>query len=168
MACSCIKKYQYDVHIDYLDCKSLIYEDQSAWMDDEGFDVPETYQVTINIPSLNKTVTLDLYTNKRNIITSEMLLGSSDQCLPDDIYCFSIESCGLGMKVVRAYTCSTDCKIDSLSAKIKTREDESEVTYLRELSDSVKINARLGKNTAAASSFKLLKEKVNHLTCGMC
>lgn len=168
MACSCIKRYQYDVHIDHLDCKSLVYEDQSAWMDDDGYERPEKYDVEVTITSLNKKVTLSLYTNKRNIITSEMLLGSSTQCLPDDIYCFYTESCGLGSKIVRAYTCSTDCKIDILSSRIKTREDADEVRYLRELSDSIKINARMGKNTAASNSFKLLKEKLNHLTCGSC
>lgn len=168
MACSCIKRSEYDVHVGYLDCKTLVYEDQSKWMTDEGFVMPDLYDVTISIPSLNKEITLSLYTQKRNLITVFDLLGSTDYCLPDDIYCFTTTSCGISMKVSRAYMCGLDCKIDVLTSKMKNVDDAKEVRYLRDLSEAVKVNAKLGKHTAATENFTLLKNKLNHLTCGMC
>ena len=94
MACSCIKNH-YSIHISSEDCKKLIYQDESDWMAGEGFNIPETYPVTISIPSRSKEVTIDVKTKGRTVITSVDLFGSSDlMCLPDDIYCFSTESCG--------------------------------------------------------------------------
>lgn len=169
MSCACIKKH-YDIYLSYKDCKTLVYEDQSEWMDGENYDNrPDTYVVSVYIPSKKKEYTLTLDPSKRNYITSVELFGTSTPtCLPDDIYCFTVESCGLEYKINRAFACRSECKIDELTSKAKTTEDFKKLSFFRNLIEAVKVNSKLGKSETAKELLQVVTKKLKHLTCANC
>lgn len=169
MSCACIKKV-YDIHLSHKDCKTLVYEDQSDWMSGEAYEYrPSTQEVRVYIPSKKKEYTITVDPSKRNYITSVELFGTSEPiCLPDDIYCFKVFSCGDDYQINRALTCRAECKIDELVSKAKTELDFSEVGFLRNMVYSVKVNASLGKPEAAMEILQIVNKKLKHLTCASC
>lgn len=170
MSCSCIKNRDYDVHISFKDCKTMVYEDQSSWMSGEAYeDRPLLYEVRVYVPSRKKEYTLNLDPSKRNYITSVELFGSSEPtCLPDDIYCFSTTSCGVPHQINRAFVCKTECKIEELTNKAKSRDEHSEISYFRSLVHQVKVAARHGRPELAKELLGVVNKKLNHLTCASC
>lgn len=68
MQCGCIKN-TYNAYLGSNGCKELIYEDESVWMQEDGYTIPDTYIVTITTPS-NAKVDLELGVGRRNRITS--------------------------------------------------------------------------------------------------
>lgn len=169
MSCSCIKK-NYDVHISFKDCKTMVYEDQSDWMSGEAYeDRPSLYEVRVYVPSRKKEYILDLDPSKRNYITSVELFGTSEPvCLPDDIYCFSTTSCGVDYQINRAFVCRTECKIDELTTKAKSRDDHDEVIFFRNIVHSVKTSARQGRPELAKELLEVVNKKLQHLLCSSC
>jgi hypothetical protein len=169
MSCSCIKK-SYDVHISFTDCKTMVYEDQSDWMSGEAYeDRPALYEVRVYVPSKKKEYTLNLDPSKRNYITSVELFGTSEPtCLPDDIYCFSTESCGIDYQVNRAFVCRTECKIDELTTKAKSQDEHSEIAFFRNTVHSVKTCAKQGRPELAKELLEVLTKKLKHLLCASC
>lgn len=170
MSCSCIKNRDYDVHLSFKDCKTMVYEDQSDWMSGESYeDRPSLYEVRVYIPSRKKEYTLNLDPSKRNYITSVELFGTSEPiCLPDDIYCFSTVSCGVEHKINRAFVCRTECKIDELTNKAKSKDEHSEVGFFRNIVHSVKVAARHGRPELAKELLEVLSKKLKHLLCASC
>lgn len=170
MSCSCIKNRNYDVHLSFRDCKTMVYEDQSDWMEGESYEGrPSLYEVRVYVPSKKKEYILDLDPSKRNYITSVELFGTSEPtCLPDDIYCFTTDSCGVPHQVNRAFVCRTECKIDELTTKAKTQEEHSEISYYRSLVTSVKVCARQGRPELAKELLEVVNKKLKHLLCASC
>lgn len=168
MACGCIKK-DFDIYVTYTDCKHIVIEDQSRWMEDAGYTRPESLTMKIRLESRGKEITQEIFTNKRNILNSIDLLGTTEeQCLSDDIYCFTVDSCGLTYSVSRAYLCNTLCKIDQLTAKAKDAIDYENIRLLRSLAEAVEINTKIGKVQAASELLKDLTRRLAHLTCDHC
>jgi hypothetical protein len=84
MACNCIKEFAYTITTP--DCKHLLYQDNSTWV-----EVPETYEISIEIsgyPIKIFTVT----TNSPTLISAVQLIGI-DQNLPTGIYCIKVTNC---------------------------------------------------------------------------
>lgn len=169
MSCGCIKKRGFDIHVDNRGCTTMVLEDQSTWV---GGSIPETYSVLVQIPSRNSDVQLDLKVNSRNLLTSKDLLQTAEeQCLPDDIYCFSTQTCGYTLKITRAFLCSTDTKIDKLIADFAddfSLEKQTIIQNLQFLSESVKINAEKDNEQLAKDLFKELKKQLKKFDCDDC
>lgn len=164
MSCGCIKK-RFDIHLSSIDCRTLIIEDESLWMSQPGNTKPDTYDVTITIPSRNIQVTLTLFTERRNKITSVELLGTSElECLPDDIYCFEVESCGLKYKISRANTCNIRGKIDELYASERYELVEEFEMDVQSIDSAV----RSGMIDTALGMFQLLNDKLDKIDCETC
>lgn len=165
MSWGCIKK-NFDLFITYTDCKHIVIEDQSRWMTDIGYDKPETIDVVIRLDNRGLEVTKPIYTERRNILTTIDLFGTTEeQCFVDDIYCFIVESCGLTYTISRAYLCNTLCKIDQLVAR---SPDDRSLDNLRVQAQAIEINARLGKTQTASELFKSLNKKLENITCNHC
>lgn len=167
MSCSCLKN-DFNVHVDYSDCRTLIISDQSIWMRGEFFDQGESLPVSIMPLSSGKTITVTMYLNKRNLYTSEELLGKSELCLPDDILCLSCASCGVSYSINRAYLCSTLCKIDKLKANAKSTADWEFIRDLQDLVEGITANAELGKVQKASSLLQIINKKLKNVQCGSC
>lgn len=168
MACGCIKKI-FDLYVTFTDCKHIVIEDQSVWMTDLGYEIPETLNVKIRSELRGTEIEKDLYLNKRNIYDSIDLFNSSQQeCFADDIFCFTTESCGNILVTSRAYLCSALCKIDVLTSRAKSTEDFKQISELKRMAEGIQIDVKLGKVDSAKELLKLLNRKLSHLTCGNC
>lgn len=168
MACSCIKG-NYDAHVTNTDCKHLIYEDQSLWMDEIGYTKPETYPLTIHIPSRGSQSTLLVYTDKRNSLTSKELFGSTDVlCLPDDIYCFTVQSCGVSYTISRAFLCNCLMRIDELVSRAESDDEIKEAKDFKSMAEAVEISVKMGKVEQAREMLTKLKKKLKQKNCTNC
>lgn len=168
MSCACIKKY-FDLHVSCRGAKTMVIEDQSEWMKGESYDEPSKLELKVYVPSFKKEFTIDFDPQKRNLYTSIDFFGSDkEQCLPDDIYCFSVDNCTENFKISRAFICRVWCKLDELTSKAKTAEDFEEVITIKEMARAVEINARLGKSDLASDLLSIIKKKLKHITCASC
>lgn len=170
--CACIKKREFDISVSHKGCEFLVLEDQSTWVSGQGFDKPDTYDVTIKIPSRGVEVVLPVKTEGKTILTSRELFGSMDvKCLPDDIYCFSVNSCGYTLNINRAYLCSVEVRLNELIykfAETMTEDQRKTILDLKLQIQSIKINAEKGNLDTAKRLFKIVKDKLKSYHCDNC
>ena len=138
MSCFCIKKL-FDLHVTTAGCGRLVIDEQSKWMESGK---PDSIIVSLRIVSQQKEFKIEINTGGRTVFDVTEFFGDGATCLPDDIYCFEYESCGIKYKISRAVFCSVDCKIEETLAQ--SDGDFSEYTRLNSLSEAIKINARNG------------------------
>lgn len=167
MQCSCIKNI-YDVYVGHNGCKELVYEDQSVWMEEEGYAIPESYTVKVTTPS-NSEVNLDLKVGCRNrITTADLFLSEEPICLEDGIYCFTTESCGVEYKLTRAYLCNIRCKIDKIIADRQFQDNFDDIIRYKALADSVETNAKQNNVNRAQELLGFLKNELKGYDCDNC
>ncbi len=85
MSCNCINTFSFNIHFN--DCKSIIYIDNSLWV-----EVPETYVINILVPGTTIWKEFIVNTNVPTTITAVQLIGF-DQNLPSGIYCVKVTNC---------------------------------------------------------------------------
>lgn len=162
--CACIKKH-FDLFVDSTDCKHLVVDDQSAWMNSTGFSFPEPFTVTISSTSFGTSMDVIINPDKRNIFSSiDVLDTTEEECLSDGIYCFKTTSCGVKYSINRAYLCNSRCQIDTLISK----SNGTLISELEELEfyySAVEINTKLGKLNIATEMFQVLQNKLERLGC---
>lgn len=167
MQCGCIKN-KYSAYLGSNGCKELIYEDESLWMQEDGYNIPETYTVTITTPSKDK-IDLELGVDRRNRITAVDLFSSdSPECLQDGIYCFSTESCGINYQINRAFVCNLECKINKAIADNEVQDDFSDIMRYKALLEAVKVNAKQGNVESAESLLQYLQKELDRYSCDSC
>lgn len=167
MSCGCIKKGKFDLDLNHLGCKTLTIEDQSEWMEGDSYILPTTYELIITARSREARVNIP--TNGKVKLTSVDLFNSTkSQCLPDDIYCFEVNTCGVRQKISRAFLCNVECKIDELTSKIDNSDDAKQVSKYRGLAEQVKIAVKKGNTQTAKEILKKLNEELKGLECGSC
>jgi len=170
--CACIKKREFDLYVAEKGCGVLVIEDQSVWVKKPEFEVPEAFNVTIDIPSRGVSKELTLYTNKRNIIHNKDLFGLSvDKRIPDDIYCFSTISCGYELKINRAYLCNAKSQVRDLIYKYVddfSKERREIISNLNITIQAIEINAKIGNVKIASELLKSLNEKLKNFNCVEC
>lgn len=110
MACNCIKEFAYTITTP--DCKHLLYQDNSTWV-----EIPETYEISIEIsgyPIKIFTVT----TNSPTLISAVQLIGI-DQNLPTGIYCIKVTNCN-GDIIQYDYLnlCTAECSLSNLLSNL--------------------------------------------------
>lgn len=170
--CACIKKREFDISVSHKGCEFLVLEDQSTWASGNGYVKPKTYDVTIKIPSRGVEKVLPINTEGKTIITSMDLFGSmAPKCLPDEVYCFSTESCGYILNINRAYLCSLQIKLNDLVAKYSPTMDAEQRRIILDLKlqvQSIEINAEKGNLETAKKLFKIVKDKLKSYHCDNC
>lgn len=159
MDCGCIKGH-YDFRLSSTSNKELLYQDLSIWMPEEdGYTVPETYDVTVKTPT-NIEFTATVFTTGVTKISPD-----SVGTFLDGIYCFATTSCGQYFPRNKAYIPTLECCLADLIAKAKTKEDFDVTQDLKFYIDSIYINAELGKPQKANEFFELVEEKMEQLNC---
>jgi len=172
MDCPCIKKREFDIVISNRGCEYLVLEDQSVWVQDFGYEKPETFEVTIKIDSRNIEKKVTLKTNGKNILTSKDLFDSTDlECLPDDVYCISTVSCGYELTINKANLCGVKSKLNELIYKYAEtmNADQRKIIFdLKLLIQSIEVNAEQDNITTARRLFKDVKDKLKAYHCDNC
>lgn len=170
--CACIKKKEFDILVTHKGCEYLVIQDQSTWVSGDVYNKPATFKVKIKIPSRGVEKEITLFTDKPNYLTSKDLFDSQElQCLPDDIYCFSVESCGYTLNINRAYLCRMETKLDELIYKFAEDMNASNRKIIIDTEfqlASIRINAERGNVEIAKRLFNLLKEKLKSYHCDNC
>mgnify|MGYP001483834900 CR=1 FL=1 len=162
--CSCIKREDqaFDFVINTYDCKAIIITDLTNWMEGDGYIIPETFDITINLPN-KSTVPGSFRANSTTKIFAKDLGGG--ECLQDGIYCFKVESCGYYYSRNKAVVCTLMCKLDNYISKADKDEDWVNITKLSNLIDSIEINAEMGQELTAKELFKIVDKELNKHSC---
>lgn len=148
----------------------MVIEDHSVWMDDAGFDDGVTFD--INIKSLtargiNKTIPLAI--NRRNILTAKALgIGKNGGCIHDDIYCFTVVSCGIPMSINRSFLPNAKCAVDALWGNKRDSKDEQTIDEVWRLINTIESQIRLDRGEQAIDTHKILRNKLKGLICECC
>lgn len=159
--CSCIKKEAqgFDFVLNTYDCKALVVTDLTNWMKDDGYIIPDRFDVAIVLPNQSK-VNVEFIGNSTTKIYAKDLVGS--ECLPDGIYCFSTFSCGYNYERVKAVVCTLRCKLDDLISK---SDDYDEINKLDNLITSIEVSAELGLEQQAKDLFKIADKELSKHSC---
>ena len=165
MSCSCIKgtDSKFDFTLESLDCQTLVFTDLSSWMDDENYIIPEQHLITVVLPnSVERQINIKPRSN--TVIKGEDL--GVGKCIPDGIYCISIESCGIKYTRNASVTCQIECKIDELVKRLSKGEiDIERVTELRSDLEIIKSSIKIGQPKKAIDYHEILQTKLDNLNC---
>lgn len=159
--CSCIKGV-YDFKLESYDCRTLLYNDLSDWVADEGFEKPESYPITISRPNRVSSETVEVSTEGYTKLTPEDFGDPASWLIPDGIWKFEFENCGTLYTKHVAVTCLLQCKIDSLLAQNKS------ITLITEYQarlDKIKLAVKHNNLKNASKMFKLLTEDLACYNC---
>lgn len=85
MSCNCLKSFNYQ--ISYKDCKTILFEDKSVWV-----EKPTQYTISILVSGFSTWKEVIVNTDGLNVITSQTLIGLN-QNLPIGIYCLKTINC---------------------------------------------------------------------------
>jgi len=148
----------------------MVIQDRSAWMDDAGFDSAGTFEVNIQsltARAINKTIALAI--KGETIITAKELWGAkSEQCIKDDVYCFTTISCGVPMSINRSFLPNAMCAVDALWGKKRDSKDEQTIDEINRLINAIESQIRLDRGEQAKDTHKLLRDKLKGLLCECC
>jgi len=167
MGCSCINQI-FDLSVTDSGPTKMVIEDQSTWMDEPGYEQPVTFD--INIRSLtnrgiNKTI--PLFVNRRNILTAKDL-GLKGECIKDDLYCFSVKSCGVPMSITRAFLPNAECVWHTLNANQTDQIDQMNADDVKRLIGIIESQIILDRAEQAKETYKVLTDKIKGLNCECC
>lgn len=170
MGCACINKI-FDLSVSAMGSTQMVIEDQSVWMDDAGFS--DALSIEVSVKSLTRRgmvyKTVPLAVNRRNILTAEDLgIGKPGDCIKDDLYCFSVVSCGVGMSITRAYLANAYCALDALVANAKDEKDERIIRRIELLIGAIESATILDRAEEAKGNYKILTELLKDLICDCC
>jgi len=162
--CNCVKG-NFDVIVDFHGCNTLVIEDFSDWMEEDGYyNKPESYVLSIQTPNRPKTYNITIYTDKRNKFSTSDL-GIGGQNFNDGIYCFTLENCGNTYKRNKMLSCSIECCLDDAVSKLTNREEILILDEIRLLVDSSKINTEIGNLTKAKEQYSMITKMLRRLNC---
>lgn len=156
--CSCIRG-NYNYHVEAVDSKTILYQDLSDWMDDEGYVYPQNYEVMVTPPLKFTPIPLSVDTGSFTKITSSEI-GE----VRDGIYCFQTSSCGHTYMRTKAIFPKIECCVKQAWVTLgpdKHEEIESVENHLK----LATINAELNNVQLASKHLKYAQRKLENLKC---
>lgn len=164
--CSCITgSGSFKFTLESLDCKTLLYEDHSSWMTEDHYDIPEEYEVMVSLPAQKHPATISVKTGVKNELRSKTLQGMEGLCLPDGVYCFTIDSCGKTYKSHKGVSCRLQCCLDQAVSQLTREEDWEVISEIRNWLNSFHSNADQGKMKHAQQSYRVAEKLLKQLNC---
>lgn len=169
--CSCIIGTEWNFDIECLDTQTLKFVDYTNWNTTEPYVVPDSHEVMLTIPELDRTFRINIKPQDSTIITSKDLgLGN---CIPDGIYCleaYTCKSCKDNSWGERKLTKQvvvipqTKCKVANLVAT----EDESLALKFFSKIKSLENVASVGQLTRAQDIYSDLQNELDNYSCKSC
>lgn len=162
MDCSCIKG-KFDVILDSLDSRTLLYQDSSQWMTGARYQLPETYKVQVKPPYSSKFFDIEVPTKGFKTLTSKDLgAGSDGNCLQEGVYAFKTESCGESYLLYKSVTPDLECR---LRCMLTQGVDAIKVSELTTQLKSVAYNAERDLIIEANNILKVVKREIDLIEC---
>lgn len=140
---------------------SLIYQDLSEWMEEDYYVMPETYDVDVLLPGRSTTLTIPVSAVSPTVITPETFKLSS-KCIPDGVYCFSIDNCGTLYQRNVAVTASLECCLNSF---IVDSEDFEFISRMQFHIKAIHLQASLGNVRRAQELYEIVKKELKKVNC---
>lgn len=156
--CSCIRG-NYNYYAEAIDGDTLIYQDLSDWMDDEGYEYPIDYQVQVTKPTSSRPLVFNMRVGEINRL-SKSEIGS----IRDGIYCFEVESCGKKYTRSKAIFPKLQCCVKKAWATLGIEWQEK----IEEIENHLKlaaINAELNNVKVASKELKIAKKLIENIKC---
>ena len=164
--CSCLSgSGSLKLTFEPLDCKTLLYEDFSDWMTEDHYDIPEEYEILVALPAQKHPAKIKVKTGVKNKLTSKELQGMGDLCLPDGVYCFTLDSCGKKYQVHKGISCRLQCCIDQAISQTTSDRDWEKLIEVRNYVDSFHSNADQGKLKHAQQAYVVAEKLLKQLNC---
>lgn len=164
--CQKCLKNSFELLFGHTDRKHITITDNSEWMNN---DKPVTYKIKVTNLTHNLSNEVTILATGTNVLSSIELFGTQEKvCLQDGFYCISCVSCGRDYKINRVYVANTECMLDHLFIKAKTKEDFEKVNDMYQDLKMVIINADLGRMETAQKVFRTLTKKLNTIGCNEC
>lgn len=162
MDCSCIKG-KFDIILDSLNSKTLLYQDISEWMSGARYQLPETYTVQVKSPHSKEFFDVEVPTKGYKTLTAKDLgIGSDGSCLQEGIYSFKTVSCGESYLLYKAITPDLECR---LRCMLTQGIDPMRVAELTTQLKSVAYNAERDLIKEANSILKIVKREIDLVEC---
>lgn len=171
MTCACIRENGFNLQLSSNNCDVLVVEDFSRWVYSVKEDIPTQFKVTMKVLSTGRQVELDINTGCKNFFSSEDIFGSNIKCIPDGLYCFTTEVCGITFTITRAFLRNSEIeylKIVSRYAGNLDTETRNFLTSTHILLESIEANAELGNYQLAKELFKRLDDSLKYFRCDNC
>lgn len=158
MGCACIRN-NFNFYAKAIDKKTIIFQDLSDWMDEDGYDFPAEYTVEITPPATSKSYSVNIKVGQINRLT-EKDLGS----IKDGVYCFKTESCGKQYTRSVAIFPKLECCIKQLWATLdSSRYDD--ITEIENHLKLVSINTELNNIQLATKELNITKKLLENIKC---
>lgn len=160
MACSCLKN-NYNINV-YHRGDAVIYEDQSLWMEEEGYTIPDTYDVNLYYPETSEPTLLSLRVKEQNILELENIV--------DGIYCFETMSCTILYKSFKALLPEAEKKLRELKSKLtptSPQKDWDVVWKLEGYLEMINSSVALEQFDNANKAIDLLQDELSNYNCCM-
>lgn len=156
--CSCIRG-NYNFHAEAVDRETIIYQDLSDWMDDEGYDFPTELTIQITPPTRTTAIPITIKVGEINKISSTSIGG-----LKDGIYCFETTSCGQKYTRSKAIFPYMECCVKQAWATLGM-EHQEKIEQVENYLKLVTINAELNNVQTASKQLKIAKKELENLKC---
>lgn len=156
MKCSCIKG-NYNVWVDVIDRKTLLYQDISDWMDESRYDLPENYFVKITPPGKDSGGLLKLNVSGINKLT-EKEIGP----LEDGIWCFQTDSCGVNYKRSVGIYYKIEC---CLKKAFATTDKYDQLKEVEKYLDLTKAAVSINNFSQAEEYLEITQDKLERIKC---
>jgi hypothetical protein len=140
-------------------------------MTEDHYEVPDEYEVLVAIPGQKHPATITVKTGVKNKIQSKELQGKEGLCLPDGVYCFTLDSCGKQYQSHKGMACRLECCLDQAVSQITREESWEVVSEIRNWLESFYANADQGKLKHAQQSYRVAEKLLKTLNCpctGVC
>jgi hypothetical protein len=156
--CSCIKG-NYNFYVKSVDRDTIVYQDLSDWMDDEGYQQPSGYDVQLTPPKSSASISLPVSVGVVNKISS-VDVGE----ILDGIYCFQTTSCGTSYVKSIAIFPKIECCVKQawINLGMEYQERIEEVENHLKLST---INAELNNVLLASQELDIAQKLLENLKC---
>lgn len=168
MSCHCIEATgRLNLLFKSLDCKTLLIQDISDWLEDEKYTKPLSYTIDLYLPNTVVGVLVEIKLGISNIIKMEDL-GYGDSRFMDGIYCIKARVCDRDFKLHRVLLCKARCCYDTYIASKKIEELKQNVlkiNFVDRLITDIPDIVESGEIEKAQEYIEMLHRELKYLNC---
>jgi len=168
MSCHCIEvPGRVNLLFKSMDCKKLLIQDISDWIEDEKYSIPISYEIELFLPHTVQGIPLEIKTGITNVFEMKQL-GYGDSKFMDGIYCIKAVICDKIHTLNRVLLCKARCCYDTYLAKSKLGELQSnllKITLVDRLITDIPDIVEAGKTEKAAEYIEMLHRELKFLDC---
>lgn len=132
----------------------MIYQDLSDWMEEDRYDFPDDYLITVITPGESAGTEYTLSIKNTNKLTFD--------CIKDGIWCFQTESCGVSYKRYIGIFYSIECCIKKAYA---TEESYSTIKEVELFLNLTKAAISINNIKEASEYLEIAEKKLSRIKC---